>query len=89
MRFRSTRGGSDARWIPISEALSDGLAPDGGLYVPEGLPLVHPAVFRGCEGVAAVAERLLAPFFAGDTLADSLSEICYDCLLYTSPSPRD
>ena len=40
--------------------------------------------------------RLLFPFYEGGTLAEALeragtmSEVeCFDCLLYTSPSPRD
>jgi len=36
MLFRSTRGGVDP--VPFQEAVSTGLAPDGGLYVPEDLP---------------------------------------------------
>ena len=35
MRFRSTRGGSP---VGFSEAVAQGLAPDGGLYVPEDFP---------------------------------------------------
>jgi threonine synthase len=35
MRFRSTRGGP---WVDLATALTDGLAPDGGLYMPESLP---------------------------------------------------
>lgn len=38
MRFRSTRGGAPA--VPFSEAVAVGLAPDGGLYLPEELPPV-------------------------------------------------
>ncbi len=36
MRFVSTRGGCEPR--SFSDAVSEGLAPDGGLFVPESLP---------------------------------------------------
>ena len=35
MRFRSTRGGSS---VTFTEAVAQGLAPDGGLYLPEKFP---------------------------------------------------
>ena len=35
MRYRSTRGGSS---VSFSEAVAQGLAPDGGLYLPEEFP---------------------------------------------------
>lgn len=38
MQFVSTRGGSDP--VGFYEAFSQGLAPDGGLYVPKNLPLL-------------------------------------------------
>ncbi|MGE0465865.1 MAG: hypothetical protein AB7P44_05410, partial [Steroidobacteraceae bacterium] len=36
VKYRSTR--SDPREVSLSEAMREGLAPDGGLYVPAGLP---------------------------------------------------
>lgn len=38
MEFVSTRGGSDA--VGFYDAFANGLAPDGGLYVPKRLPLL-------------------------------------------------
>ena len=38
MKYVSTRGKSDA--VGFSEAFANGLAPDGGLYVPEHLPSI-------------------------------------------------
>ena len=37
MRFVSTRGQSPA--VPVSDAIRDGAAPDGGLYVPAARPV--------------------------------------------------
>ena len=36
MRYRSTRGGGG--WVAFSEVVLEGMAPDGGLYVPEHIP---------------------------------------------------
>ena len=40
MRFVSTRGEASA--VAFSEAVAEGLAPDGGLYLPENLPNLTP-----------------------------------------------
>jgi threonine synthase len=56
-----------------------GLASDGGLFVPDALPAVDPASIRG-ESLADIASELLAPFFAGTELADELASICRDAL---------
>ena len=61
-----------------------GLAPDGRLYVPADLPRFDAAEIRG-ETVAEIATELLAPFFVGSTLADSLGAICHDALNFPIP----
>ena len=45
MRYVSTRGGAPAR--RFTEILLEGLAPDGGLYVPETFPKADLASWRG------------------------------------------
>jgi threonine synthase len=83
MRFISTRGGSPE--CLLGEAVSRGLAPDGGLYVPASFPKLRPADFAGAEGLAEVAERLLEPFLADDPLADSLPDICREAFDFPVP----
>lgn len=73
MQFASTRHGAPT--VGLSAALTAGLAPDGGLYVPERLPQRALSDFAGAESLVAVAERLLAPFFAGDPLEPELPAI--------------
>lgn len=73
MRYHSTR--SPKETVPLSTALEQGLAPDGGLYVPEGFPSLGPGAFEGLDTVEQVAERLLRPFVGGDVLADALPHI--------------
>jgi threonine synthase len=41
MRYKSTRGGSDGQ--TFEEVVMRGLAPDGGLYVPESVPKIDNA----------------------------------------------
>ena len=84
MRFRSTRGGGEASLI---DAIMRGLAPDGGLYVPETLPRVAPGQIRG-ETLADIATELLAPFFAGSPLAGELPAICASALDFPVPLRR-
>src|SRR5690606_14140340 len=81
MRFLSTRGGHAADLI---DAVMRGLAPDGGLYVPDALPRIEPGSVRG-ESLAEIAAEVLAPFFAGSPLADELDAICNDALDFPVP----
>jgi threonine synthase len=78
MHYLSTRG--QAPGLSLSKALAQGLAPDGGLYVPAHLPMFTVEDFDGCERLPEVAERLLAPFCAGDPLAEALPELCRNAL---------
>jgi len=71
--------------VSLSTALQDGLAPDGGLYVPERFPDLGPGAFERCTTIEAVAERLLRPFAEGDPLANVLPEICE--AMYGFPVP--
>jgi threonine synthase len=86
MRFVSTRGGSPA--VTLSQALLDGTAPDGGLYVPERWPSFQVADFDGRNALPEVAEALLRPFFAGDTLSFELGAICSEAFDFPAPLVR-
>ena len=70
MRFVSTRG--DAPAVTFSVAMTTGLAPDGGLYVPEQWPVLTGAELRGLRGksYADVAFTVLKPFVGGE-IADA------------------
>ena len=82
-RYLSTRGHAPA--VGLSQAIAAGLAPDGGLYVPERLPRLDPAAFDPAGSLADTAATLLAPFFAGDPLADALADICAEALDFPVP----
>ena len=81
MRYRSTRGVAGAPGLPFSDILLAGLAPDGGLYLPETYPALSTADLVAlrqlleAEGYAAVAARVLG-LFADDIPADDLRALC-------------
>jgi threonine synthase len=76
LRFFSTRGSQEA---DLLGAVMQGLASDGGLFVPEALPQVDPKAISG-ETLADIATELLSPFFDGTPLAAELAAICQDAL---------
>lgn len=73
MKFISTRGKSPA--VTAAEAIRRGLAPDGGLYVPDELPVFSASELEAlyalpyAELSAAVLERFL-PGFSREELLD-------------------
>jgi threonine synthase len=83
LRYHSTR--STRPSVSISQAIAAGLAPDGGLYVPEYLPRIDPAAFDPQASLAGTATTLLAPFFVGDPLADELAAICAEAFNFDAP----
>ena len=74
MRYVSTRGGSADRLF--SEVLMEGLAPDGGLYVPAHYPTVDDATLQHWRGLpyAELAFEILA-LYIDDVPPDELRAI--------------
>lgn len=72
MRYFSTRGEGPAT---LDEALVNGIAGDGGLYMPEGMPTFAVSDFDGALTIPQVAQVLLEPFFQGSSLADELDRV--------------
>jgi threonine synthase len=83
MNYASTRG--NAPVLGLGAALVAGLAPDGGLYVPQTLPRARIEDFDGRDDLASVAAQLLQPFFADDPLASQLDAICAEALDLPAP----
>ncbi|QDH69116.1 threonine synthase [Marilutibacter alkalisoli] len=81
MNFLSTRGNTAAS--DIDTALVAGLAPDGGLYVPEDIP----ALSLDAPGatLADTARAVLAPFFAGSKLESELATMCATAYSFDAP----
>jgi threonine synthase len=60
LRYASSRGG--APLVSLSPAILEGLAPDGGLYVPTRLPLTRTAAFSAGAPLKELARRALYDF---------------------------
>jgi threonine synthase len=86
MRFLSTRGGTAA--VALSEAIREGIAPDGGLFVPERLPGLTLSDFPRSAALPAIAEILIAPFAEGDPLAADLGAVCREAFTFPAPLVR-
>lgn len=83
MKFVSTRAGV-AR-TSFSSALANGLAGDGGLFVPEQIPRLTPSLFADCIGLHEFGARILAPFLEGDALASQLPALCSEAFNFQTP----
>jgi len=83
MKFTSTRGQSPA--VNFGAALAQGLAPDGGLYMPEAWPVIPLSAFDGARSLPEVAEVMLRPFVAGDPVAGEIGNIVRDAFDFPAP----
>ena len=84
MRYLSTRDSNVH--ASLSEALAQGIAPDGGLYVPAEFPHFVPSDFADLDSLAAVGAKLLEPFFRGDPLESELQAICAEAFNFPAPA---
>lgn len=83
MMYVSTRG--SAPQVSIGDAIRNGAAPDGGLYMPETPPVIDVESLRGIDSLAEFAPRFLGPFFEGDPLAADLPAICAEAFDFPIP----
>jgi threonine synthase len=82
VKFRSTRGDHS---VTFDEALIQGIADDGGLYLPESLPVFRVDDFAGSRSIAEVAKVLLTPFLEESRLASALDEIIAETFSFPIP----
>lgn len=83
MQFVSTRG-KDV--VSIDQALVNGLAADGGLFVPVELPKFALDDFAEASSLQDVAAVLLQPFFAESSLRTELPIILAETFKFTIPT---
>jgi threonine synthase len=74
--FTSTRGDAPAP-VSFEDALLHGLAPDGGLFVPETIPSLAPAGDEA-ESFPERSARVLTPWLAGEIAPETLRAITDD-----------
>jgi threonine synthase len=88
MNYVSTRGlSSNGMAAPASfgAALAQGLAPDGGLYIPETWPGIPLSAFAQANTLAEVAEIMLRPFVAGEAVAGQIGSIVREAFNFPAP----
>ncbi len=83
MRYFSTRGEGPAT---LDEALVNGIAGDGGLYMPEALPTFDVSAFSSATTIPEVAHVLLEPFFGGSTLLPELEQVLAETFTFEIPA---
>src|SRR5882724_1802116 len=84
LSYLSSRGGAPP--VTLSEAIRQGLAPDGGLYVPNRLPSADVAALVGLSTLPDVARIALGGFFEGDRLQPQLKQIAEAALNIDAPT---
>ena len=84
MKFISTRATDNTAAVTASEAILKGLAPDGGLYIPESFPHLSTS-FTLAKGAWYAMYQALQPYFAGDELEGDLEEICRNAFSFPVP----
>ena len=74
VRYHSTRD-PQRRPADFDSALRSGLAPDGGLYVPERVPPLE-ADWRQAEDLPALLDAVLRPWFAPGEADERVADAC-------------
>ncbi len=85
MRYFSTRGAGP---VSLDDALTQGIASDGGLFLPEQLPTFSAGDFDGAESIPDVAQILLSPFFERSSLENELDAILGETFSFPIPATR-
>ena len=84
LRFESSRGGAPS--VSLSQAIAQGLATDGGLYVPASLPRIDAKSFASKSSLPQLARAALGGFFAADGLDSELGAIADAALQVAAPT---
>lgn len=71
--------------MSLSEAITDGIAADGGLFVAGGIPALSWSDFPRSASLPTLAELLIAPFAAADPLGEDLTAICREAFTFPAP----
>lgn len=85
MKYYSTNGKSPL--ASLKDAVVKGLAPDGGLYMPERIPAIPKAFFNNLQEMSfqEIAYVVASTLFGEDIEADKLKNIVYDALNFPIP----
>ena len=82
-RYASTRGTGEA--VSFAEALLAGLAPDGGLFIPDRIPKMSPADWQEPDRFTTLAQRVLEPWLKAEVPRDTLAALVDDAFSFPVP----
>ncbi len=71
--------------LSFQDALLSGLAPDGGLYVPDGVPKIDASAWQSTEKFTDLAKQVLWAWLANDLTRDEFEVIVSDALNFPVP----
>lgn len=83
MQFISTRDPKIK--VSIDDAITQGLAPDGGLFVPETFPHFDFNDFLSIDDYSVFGHKLLKPFFNDSILKEKLLTVCQNAFNFNVP----
>ena len=72
--------------MSLDRALLDGIAPDGGLYLPERLPPFTLEDFSAAKSIQQIALIYMTPYFEGSALAGELPDILSETFSFDIPA---
>lgn len=85
MRFVSTHRKSDP--VSFTEALVNGLAIDGGLYMPEHIPVIDELFWDEISGYSfnEIAEKMMVPYLSDEWNRQTIRELIADAFTFDAP----
>ncbi|MDT7919191.1 MAG: threonine synthase [Meiothermus sp.] len=84
IRYYSTRD-PHKNLVRFEEALLKGLAPDGGLYIPNRIPKIEPEAWLEARSIAEVGIAVLGTWLKDEIPAHDLEAIVRDALNFPCP----
>jgi len=83
MKYVSTKNTTVCR--SFGDAVFQGLAPDGGLFVPREFPHLHTDTVSSQQSLSDIAIQVLSPFLADEIPPSTLKSILEDTLSFPLP----
>ena len=84
IQYYSTRD-TEKHKVSFADALLKGLAPDGGLYIPDCIPNVPSEAWREASSLSELGAGVLRPWLGAEIDPDSLADLLQDALNFPVP----
>jgi threonine synthase len=85
MRYHSTRNKTES--FSFAQAALTGLAPDGGLFIPQSIPLYRDAVKNSLDSMSfqEIAFETILPYVEGEIPPPTLEDLCAGAFPFVAP----